>query len=278
MHLFTFENYLFHRHIAIQSWNRSFVSGNQLDGGFEHNVNSQTKFRTGTYKALHTLDIFISCLIIFSSTNFNCNLQYIYICKGNWKISSMILCRSMTKRTKWLVRPAKTHISLGTRPWLIMGSLATNLAHSEDWSDWVDAQTDLSLHWAHRSLCWFCHAATQVQFTNLRSKYQGKCECDIDLKLYELQHKNQIGSYCRLYKTPAKWKRSNQERNKTVIIKASHNEHSKFPSPDWFMIDWLTDWLIDWLVGWLVDWLIDCIVKKLNTGTRTGISQFLLHA
>ena len=25
------------------------------------------------------------------------------------------------------------------------------------WSDWVDAQADLSLHWEHRSFCWFCH-------------------------------------------------------------------------------------------------------------------------
>ena len=30
------------------------------------------------------------------------------------------------------------------------------------WSDWVDAQTDLSLHWAHRSFCWFCRAAAHI--------------------------------------------------------------------------------------------------------------------
>ena len=28
-------------------------------------------------------------------------------------------------------------------------SLATHWAHSEDWSDWADAQADLSLRWAH---------------------------------------------------------------------------------------------------------------------------------
>ena len=27
------------------------------------------------------------------------------------------------------------------------------------WSDWADAQADLSLHWAHRSFCWFCREA-----------------------------------------------------------------------------------------------------------------------
>ena len=30
------------------------------------------------------------------------------------------------------------------------------------WSDWADAQADLSLRWAHRSFCWFCHDATHT--------------------------------------------------------------------------------------------------------------------
>ena len=34
--------------------------------------------------------------------------------------------------------------------WRKLGSLATHWAYSEDsWSDWADAQTDLSLRWAH---------------------------------------------------------------------------------------------------------------------------------
>ena len=49
--------------------------------------------------------------------------------------------RSMTKSTKWYVRPAKTQISLGIRPvgsesslsaWRKLGSWATHWAHSED--------------------------------------------------------------------------------------------------------------------------------------------------
>ena len=56
------------------------------------------------------------------------------------------------------VRPAKTQISLCMRPvwsesslsaWKNLGPLATHWAHSEDWSDWTDAQADLSLRWAH---------------------------------------------------------------------------------------------------------------------------------
>ena len=30
---------------------------------------------------------------------------------------------------------------------------------SKDWSDWADAQVDLSLRWAHMPFCWFCHEA-----------------------------------------------------------------------------------------------------------------------
>ena len=30
------------------------------------------------------------------------------------------------------------------------------------WSDWVDAQADLSLRWAHMPFCWFCHEVAQI--------------------------------------------------------------------------------------------------------------------
>ena len=30
------------------------------------------------------------------------------------------------------------------------------------WSDWADAPADLSLRWAHRPFCWFCHSAAHV--------------------------------------------------------------------------------------------------------------------
>ena len=37
-------------------------------------------------------------------------------------------------------------------------------ADSEDWSDWADAQADLSLHWAHKLFYEFCRAAAQFHF------------------------------------------------------------------------------------------------------------------
>ena len=49
--------------------------------------------------------------------------------------------------------------------WRNLGFLVTHWAHSEDLSDWVNAQADLSLCWAHRSFCWFCHAQTYICFS-----------------------------------------------------------------------------------------------------------------
>ena len=42
-------------------------------------------------------------------------------------------------------------------------------------SDWADAQADLSLRWAQRSFCWFCHEAAHIAFhgTALKSADQG---------------------------------------------------------------------------------------------------------
>ena len=63
------------------------------------------------------------------------------------------MSRFNTKPTKWHLRPAKTQISLGIRPVWSESSLWTQVvaealmflhADSEDWSDWADAQADLS--------------------------------------------------------------------------------------------------------------------------------------
>ena len=87
-----------------------------------------------------------------------------------------------TKPTKWHVCPAKTQISLGIHPvraksslsaWWKLGSLATHWAHREDWSDWADAQADLSLLWVHMPLCWFRHEAAQINDTPQESEKFG---------------------------------------------------------------------------------------------------------
>ena len=80
---------------------------------------------------------------------------------------------SHDKTNKMTVRPAKTQISLGIRPVWSESSLCAQWvakdpsflhADCEDWSDWVDAQADLSLHWAHMPFCWFCHEAAHILF------------------------------------------------------------------------------------------------------------------
>ena len=70
--------------------------------------------------------------------------------------------------------PLKTQISLGFHPVWSESSLCALCiakdpkllqADSKDWSDWVDAQADLStcICWAHRSFCWFCHTQAQKE-------------------------------------------------------------------------------------------------------------------
>ena len=79
-----------------------------------------------------------------------------------FSIIGVQMSRNMTKPTKWHARPAKTQISLGIRPVWSESSLCTqweakdtNFLHvdSEDWSDWADAQADLSLRWVHMLVC-----------------------------------------------------------------------------------------------------------------------------
>ena len=75
------------------------------------------------------------------------------------------------KTNKMTCAPVKTQISLGIRPvwsesllstWRNIGSLTTYWVQSEHWSDWADAQVDLSLCWVHMSFYWFCHAAAHI--------------------------------------------------------------------------------------------------------------------
>ena len=45
------------------------------------------------------------------------------------------------------------------KPWVISYPLSTQ---QRLWSDWADAQADLSLHWAYMPLCWFYHEAAHM--------------------------------------------------------------------------------------------------------------------
>ena len=76
-----------------------------------------------------------------------------------------------TKRTKWPVCPAKTQISLGIHPvWSVFAvRMKKHLMLSYPfsalrrlWSDWADAQADLSVRWVHMPFCWFCHEVAHL--------------------------------------------------------------------------------------------------------------------
>ena len=71
----------------------------------------------------------------------------------------------MTKPTKRLcaqrrLRSAWSECSLCTQ-WVAKDPSFLHVDR-EDWSDWADAQADLSLRWAHMPLCWFCHKAAHM--------------------------------------------------------------------------------------------------------------------
>ena len=78
-----------------------------------------------------------------------------------WPVYSTKKSQRMTKSTKWHVRTAKTQISLGIRPGWSESSLSAPWvakdpdflhADSEDWSDWVYAQSDMTSLGAHAIL------------------------------------------------------------------------------------------------------------------------------
>ena len=100
-------------------------------------------------------------------------MSWLICCETDWELlksevsGSMYyitiynMSRLMTKPTKWLVRSAKTQISLNINPvwsetslsaWRKLWSLATHWAQSKDWSDWADAQVNLSSLGVHAIL------------------------------------------------------------------------------------------------------------------------------
>ena len=94
----------------------------------------------------------------------------------------------MSKPTKWHVRPAKTPISRPVwpvfavrmkKPWDLNYQLS---ASRSLWSDWVDAQADLSLCWAHMPL-WFCHEAAQLSWSMTKSAKWLGCPAKTQINL-----------------------------------------------------------------------------------------------
>ena len=62
-----------------------------------------------------------------------------------------------------------------------VGSLRPNFASGgwrRLWSDWADAQADLSLRWVHKSFCWFRHAVAQFSYFILQAFFLRTAKTD----------------------------------------------------------------------------------------------------
>ena len=99
---------------------------------------------------------------VLSCSLFSCCFPVLFSIVIIWIGEERAGFSSMTKPTIWHVRPAKTQISLGIRMkkhWVLIYPLS---AQRRLWSDWADAQVDLSLRCAHISFCWFCHETAHL--------------------------------------------------------------------------------------------------------------------
>ena len=99
-----------------------------------------------------------------SNVKQNIGRNLIIIWAASWQNQQNGICAQRRLRSAWASAPVWSASSLSA--WRKLGSLATHWAHSEDWSDWADAQADLCLRWAHnhivgfvmrRFICAWCH-------------------------------------------------------------------------------------------------------------------------
>ena len=79
------------------------------------------------------------------------------------------MSRRVTKPKKWHVRPAKppgpVWSVFAVRSKDRQGPKLSSCGQRGLWSDWADAQADLSLRRAHMPFCWFCHELAHIAFS-----------------------------------------------------------------------------------------------------------------
>ena len=75
------------------------------------------------------------------------------------------------------------------KAWVLIYPLS---AQRRLWSDWANAQADLSLRWAHMSVCWVCHEAAHVSTAYYchipiaQVFYVTLCKCTCTWRTWEL--------------------------------------------------------------------------------------------
>ena len=114
------------------------------------------------------------------------------------------LSYDMTKPTKWACAQRRLRSAWASAQtdqsslsaWRKLGSLATHWAHSKDF---VDAQADMSLRWAHMPLCWFvmrqlkllCCQSAGVKAEDLQGKPPGHSQA----RLKSRHEKNSVRGF-----------------------------------------------------------------------------------
>ena len=80
------------------------------------------------------------------------------ICELQLDKSNKMMCAKRNLRSAWASAQSDQFLCA---QWVAKNPRFFH-ADSEDWSEWADAQADLSLRWTHRSFCWFCRVAAHV--------------------------------------------------------------------------------------------------------------------
>ena len=91
------------------------------------------------------------------------------------------------------------------------------------WSDWADAQADMSLCWVHVPFCWFCHEAAQI-----RNYRQRKLDCDQILHLCFSHMLNKAGFVSHIWLNYKNWKKKKKKKNAHLNCKSFKKLEKKY--------------------------------------------------
>ena len=109
----------------------------------------------------------------------------------------------MTKQTKWVCSQRRLSLawastqsdqSLRCPHEESLGPYHPLSAQRRIWSDWADAQADLSVGWAHMPFCWFCHVAAHFPVNTVKGIPESRDSKDPRLTL-ESKPPSALGSY-----------------------------------------------------------------------------------
>ena len=163
----------------------SFTVSVSFLSGIYHIHNACFEFCPTLCEIKLLLRIFIFSVVILwqSPGKHDTSLHYVHKCiKSCQRSEHLPLCLTCTRATAWQnqqndmcaqQRLRSGGCSLGIRPvWSESSLCALRIAQEgpnaslcgqrRPWLEWANAQADLSLRWAHRSFCWFCHAAAHM--------------------------------------------------------------------------------------------------------------------